>query len=48
MKNLAPKLMMDFMSILVKRIFKNALKKLYDGLCVMTGFPYELLVLLKV
>ena len=40
--------MMDFTSILdlVKRIFKTLLK-FYDGFCVMIGFPYELLVLVK-
>ena len=34
------------MSILVKRILKTLIK-IYDGLCVMMGFPYELLVLIK-
>ena len=38
--------MVDFTSILVKRILKTLLK-FYDGFCVMIGFPYELLVLVK-
>ena len=38
--------MMDFMSILVKRIFKTLLK-IYDGFCVMMDFPYELFVFLS-
>ena len=38
--------MMDFMSILVKHIFKTLLKT-YDGFCVMMDFPYELFVLVK-
>ena len=33
--------MMDFTSILVKRILKTLLK-FYDGFYVMIGFPYEL------
>ena len=38
--------MMDFMSILVKRILKTHLK-IYDGFSVMMDFPYELFVLVK-
>ena len=38
--------MVDFTSILVKRILKT-LFKIYDGFCVMMDFPYELFVIVK-